>query len=189
MADAYEIYNLSHSGEEIDAAVEKANAAVPQTRTVNGKALSADITLSAKDVGALVKTDLLNYVYPVGSIYMSVNSTSPASFLGGTWARIQDRFLLAAGSSYSAGSTGGEATHKITQNELPSHCHAGLYWSGDSTNGTPINLNGGTGNVYLTPSWTGGGSGSPIYTGSAGGGAAHNNMPPYLAVYMWKRTA
>ncbi|MDD6319612.1 MAG: hypothetical protein PUA63_01955 [Oscillospiraceae bacterium] len=189
MADAYEIYNMSHTGEEIDAAVDKANAAVPQTRTVNGKALSADITLSAKDVGALVKSNLLDYVYPVGSIYMSVNSTNPASFLGGTWARIQDRFLLAAGSSYSAGSTGGEATHKITQNELPSHCHAGLYWSGDSTNGTPINLNGGTGNVYLTPSWTGGGSGSPIYTGFTGADAAHNNMPPYLAVYVWKRTA
>lgn len=135
------------------------------------------------------KSKLIDLVYPVGSIYMSVNSTSPASFLGGTWARIQNRFLLAAGNSYPAGSTGGEATHRITQNELPSHHHAGLYWSGDSTKGTPINLNTGTGNVYLTPSWTGGGSGSPIYTGSSGGGAAHNNMPPYLAVYVWKRTA
>ena len=135
------------------------------------------------------KSKLIDLVYPVGSIYMSTNNVSPAAFLGGTWARIQGRFLLAEGNSYSAGSTGGEATHKITQNELPSHHHTGLYWSGDSTKGTPINLNIGTGNVYLAPSWTGGGSGSPIYTGSAGGGAAHNNMPPYLAVYMWKRTA
>lgn len=52
--------------------------------------------------------------WPVGSIYMSVNSTSPATLFGGTWQRIQDRFLIAAGSTYKAGGTGGEATHTLT---------------------------------------------------------------------------
>ena len=54
--------------------------------------------------------DLLDTIYPVGSIYMSVNNTSPASFLGGTWEQIKDRFLLGAGSK-SAGATGGEENH------------------------------------------------------------------------------
>ncbi len=63
--------------------------------------------------------------YPVGSIYMSVNSTSPATLFGGTWERIQDMFLLAAGSSYSAGSTGGSATVTLTaaQSGVPAHSH------------------------------------------------------------------
>lgn len=63
--------------------------------------------------------------YPVGSIYMSVNSTSPATLFGGTWERIQDMFLLAAGSSYSAGSTGGAAAVTLTaaQSGVPAHSH------------------------------------------------------------------
>jgi len=63
--------------------------------------------------------------YPVGSIYMSVNSTSPATLFGGTWERIQDMFLLAAGTSYSAGSTGGSATVTLTsaQSGVPAHSH------------------------------------------------------------------
>lgn len=59
--------------------------------------------------------------WPIGSIYMSVNSTSPANLFGGTWERISDTFLFAASSSYPAGSTGGEFTHKLTQSELPNY--------------------------------------------------------------------
>ena len=62
-------------------------------------------------------------IYPVGAIYISVNSTSPGTLFGGSWERIQDRFLLSAGSSYSAGSTGGSATHTLTASEMPSHTH------------------------------------------------------------------
>lgn len=113
--------------------------------------------------------------YPVGSIYMSVNSTSPATLFGGTWQRIQDRFLIAAGSTYKAGGTGGEATHKLTVEEMPSHTHAVLADNvpGSST-GVQTLFSGASGSFGT--SWTGGGS-------------AHNNMPPYLAVYIWKRTA
>lgn len=113
--------------------------------------------------------------YPVGSIYMSVNSTSPSTLFGGTWQRIQDRFLIAAGSTYKAGGTGGEATHVLTVNEMPAHSH-GLYAS---------DMTGTGGNVFRYGEY----SQRTVQSKSTGGGAAHNNMPPYLAVYVWKRTA
>ena len=117
-------------------------------------------------------------VYPVGSIYMSVNSTSPATLFGGTWEQLEDRFLLGAGSTYTAGDTGGEATHLLDTNEIPSHSHYVMHrawsWSG-------------SGGSYLGMTDSGGHSG--FNTGNTGGGQAHNNMPPYLVVYMWKRKA
>jgi len=77
------------------------------------------------------KGDLLNLIYPVGSIYISANNASPSTFLGGTWSRIQDRFLLASGSAYSAGATGGSATHYHTLSDgaiaLMNH-HDGKFW-------------------------------------------------------------
>lgn len=122
---------------------------------------------------------IFNLIYPVGSIYMSVNSTSPQTLFGGTWTRIEDTFLLAAGGTYKAGTTGGEATHKLTIEEMPSHNHYVpniKYTDSDS------------GHAYAE-SWGGGEDNRAIYTGNTGGNAAHNNMPPYLSVYMWKRTA
>ena len=113
--------------------------------------------------------------YPVGSIYMSVNSTSPSTLFGGTWERIQDRFLIAAGSTYKAGGTGGEATHTLTVNEMPAHSH-GLY----ASDMTGISSNACRYGEYAQRT---------VQSKSTGGGSAHNNMPPYLAVYVWKRTA
>lgn len=125
-------------------------------------------------------------IYPVGSIYMSVNSTDPSLLFGGSWERIQDSFLLAAGSNYAAGDIGGEAQHTLTENEMPSHYHSGLYWARPS--GEPLTLNGGGADSHLiNATWGQGLAGSPLYTGEAGGGQPHNNMPPYLAVYVWKR--
>lgn len=114
--------------------------------------------------------------YPVGSIYMSVNNTNPGTIFGGSWTQLKDRFLLGAGDTYSNGSTGGEATHTLTVNEMPSHSHKYGYGSpkraGDGTKWNTC-ADGGTANT----------------SGSTGGGQAHNNMPPYLVVYMWKRTS
>lgn len=74
--------------------------------------------------GSLV-SDLLNRVYPVGSIYMSAVNISPASFLGGTWQAIeQGRMLMAAGSSWQAGTTGGAVYHTLTVAEMPAHDHS-----------------------------------------------------------------
>ncbi|MDO5841694.1 MAG: hypothetical protein Q4Q24_00300 [Methanobrevibacter ruminantium] len=165
-------------------------------------------------------------IYPVGSIYISVNSTSPQTLFGGTWEQIQDRFLLASGSTYSAGAIGGEATHKLTINEMPSHTHiqnshnhtqnshnhtqnahnhaltgsksvglqegdrlrVGYGSTSDSKN---------TNNATATNKATTATNNSATATNNpqtatnqnTGGGQAHNNMPPYLTVFMWKRTA
>lgn len=116
--------------------------------------------------------------FPVGAIYMSYTSTSPASFIGGSWIQIQERFLLAAGSKYDAGDTGGETEHTLTVNEMPSHTHR-VYGSGFDNRVSGIG-----GSVIDT-----GDPIRPASTSSAGGGAAHNNMPPYLVVYIWRRTA
>lgn len=150
-------------------------------------------------------------IYPIGSIYMSVNSTNPSTLFGGSWTRLQDTFLLAAGSSYAAGSTGGEASHTLSTAEIPAHTHGSrladarinLHGYGGGGNfinnvvnatGYDYNSNGFRSANQLTKQ-----TGSDSYSGfqialahthdSVGGSGAHNNMPPYLAVYMWKRTA
>lgn len=113
----------------------------------------------------------------MGAIYLSTSSTSPQSLFGGTWQRIQGRFLLCAGGGYAAGSTGGEASHTLTVDEMPSHTH---YVRGSG-------FNQGAG---LTTSVSDSSDAErPLAASSAGGNAAHNNMPPYLAVYAWERTA
>ena len=63
-------------------------------------------------------------IYPIGSIYMSVNNVNPSTVFGGTWEQIKDKFLLACGDTYNNGATGGEATHTLTSNEMPSHNHS-----------------------------------------------------------------
>ena len=115
-------------------------------------------------------------IFPIGSIYMSVNETDPKDLFGGTWERIKDTFLLACGDTYANGATGGEATHKLTIEEMPSHNHV--------VNFDQIWSWGGTTSLATTKGgpYTGGG-----YVKDTGGNQPHNNMPPYLAVYVWKR--
>ena len=137
----------------------------------------------------------LSSVYPVGSIYMSVNSTNPGTLFGGTWQRIEGRFLLGASATYGAGSTGGESSHKLTTDELPSHSHSvNAQNLQGGTNGDVCNSNSGSLNGWdYEPDHTNRGGRRftvPAHnTNSTGGGKAHNNMPPYLSVYIWKRTA
>lgn len=119
-------------------------------------------------------------IYPIGSVYISINSTDPHELFGGIWVQIKDAFLLACGDVYSNGSTGGEATHKLTINEMPSHNHMVDYdqvWDG------------GGGTRALGTTDNGGSWASGTWVHNTGGSQAHNNMPPYLAVYMWYRTA
>ena len=126
--------------------------------------------------------EVLDSIFPIGSIYMSAESTSPASLFGGTWEKLEGRFLLGASSSYALGIPGGEATHTLTIDEMPSHTHT---FSKTPTFGTKGDWNGGYQTMY---------DGESFYKGSielsinaTGGGGAHNNMPPYLAVNIWKR--
>lgn len=137
---------------------------------------SSDGLMSKSDKSKL--DNLFNSIYPVGSIYMSVKNTNPASLFGGTWQQIKDRFLLACGSTYNAGATGGEATHRLTIDEMPSHNHT-WGWRNSAASGNSTWNSAGSDKT---------GTSSDII-GNTGGGKPHNNMPPYLAVYMWKRTA
>ena len=124
---------------------------------------------------------ILDNVYPVGSIYMSVNSTNPKNLFGGTWEQIQGRFLFGMNSSYPAGSTGGEITHKLTQGEMPKHNHI-IYApnAGGPDKGAAL----GFPEVGSPNTWWA----AACMTGQTGDNEAHNNMPPYLSVYIWKRT-
>lgn len=123
------------------------------------------------------KNNIVNLIYPIGSIYISVNSVSPSILFGGTWEQLKDRFLLGSGDTYTAGVTGGEATHTLTIEEIPSHTHSGVRRSSVGVTGSKS-----TGSSASTNNTT-------YDTDATGGGQAHNNMPPYLAVYMWKRIA
>jgi hypothetical protein len=140
-------------------------------------------------------TKLIDVIYPIGSIYMSFNSTSPANLFGGTWTQITNRFLYCTTSS---GTTGGENSHKLTVAEMPSHTHSwsipiGGYsgWTSKSMTGyvlkwsgtTMYNTNAGTSTINTVNSSMNGGNG---YTGST---SAHNNMPQYITCYAWYRTA
>ena len=164
--------------------------------------------------------DTMLAVYPVGSIYMSTNPTNPGSLFGGTWEALDEgRVLIGAGAAYPPGSTGGEATHTLTTNEMPSHTHSGSTSSAGSHYHYAFNNDIGSPYNYVTSSQVAnkgaqGGSTAERYTitgssssasvgktdsdgshshsmnlNNTGGGAAHNNMQPYLSVYMWTRTA
>lgn len=125
---------------------------------------------------------ILDNVYPVGSIYMSVNSTNPKNLFGGTWEQIQGRFLFGMNSSYPAGSTGGEITHTLTIDEMPEHNHTIYYPNAGGPYGN-ANISYPEGSA-TNMTWCA----EMCKTAPTGGGAAHNNMPPYLSVYIWKRT-
>ena len=130
----------------------------------------------------------LNLVYPVGSIYMSVNNTNPGTLFGGTWEQLKDRFLLGAGDTYTNGATGGEATHQLTTTEMPSHSHGIKF--GDTTRRVTYGTQGSwDGNYRWLANANYNQATDEVTINNAGGGQAHNNMPPYLVVYMWKRTA
>lgn len=190
----------------------------------NGK----NIVRSVNNVnaGANGNVNIIDKVYPVGSIYMSVVNNSPANFIGGTWVALNEgRVLIGANSTYTAGKIGGEFTHKITVAELPAHNHsantasAGAHTHTASTNSTGdhthnyvcyktaeavYNIGGGSHimNTSSTLATTSAGAHSHTVTiasadahthtvtvNNTGSGSAMNNMQPYLAVYMWKRTA
>lgn len=155
-----------------------------------------DVVAVDHDTGYGIETkkiawkNLLSKIYPVGSLYMSAKATSPASLFGGTWEQIKDRFILAAGDTYAAGSTGGEAEHALTVDEMPAHRHEGinidnLYCFGwENGSRTGVNFQKFYGGTY----W-GDDVQNRLASGYAGGSTAHNNMPPYLTAYIWKRIA
>lgn len=175
------------------------------TSTNNNFELDSNGNLTVNSITAnnIIGQAVANAVYPVGSIYMSINSTNPSTLFGGQWEQLKDKFLLGCGDIYQNGTTGGEASHVLTTSEMPSHNHSA---STNSTGGHRHTFKGW---------WTTKGDGSATYAcvartqqndaveygsfatagehshtvtvNNTGGGVAHNNMPPYLSIYMWKR--
>ena len=141
---------------------------------------------------AFFEKEYMEKIYPVGSIYLSTNDTDPTALFGGTWERIKDTFLLTAGDTYAAGTTGGEAKHTLTLDEMPSHYHYVFSSRGEDVGDDKDNF---------VRTWTVEGTSYPYAvrtttaavdygrTSTNGGGQPHNIMPPYLTVYAWKRIA
>ena len=134
---------------------------------------------------------IVDLIYPVGSIYMSVNSANPETLFGGKWQQIKDRFLLSAGDTYAAGETGGSA--KAT---LPSHTHtvgSGGYqlWGAKSGKGSTEPGNQISGDAKYYAAATGGSTANYKWLRSVDSEGVSDvsqaNMPPYLAVYVWQR--
>lgn len=145
--------------------------------------------------------------HPVGSYYWSSESTDPSTLFGGTWEQVKDRFVLAAGDSYAVGATGGEATHTLSISEMPTHSHSIRLNTEGADNGyggyvpdmgTPKAIKTNTGGYPPVESSNG------VFTDrtnsadliadsefihETGGSTPHNNMPPYIVAYCWKRTA
>lgn len=152
--------------------------------------------IGLKKVFELMKGGIWKECYPVGSIYMSVNSTDPSTLFGGSWERIQDTFLLASGNSYGAGSTGGSADAVVVKHLHQPSTGDGFnaYMSGlgervrvgTSTASSARYTIVGKKNASSADASGLRFAGSTDWTGSDGAG---KNMPPYLAVYVWKRTA
>ncbi|HOR57546.1 MAG TPA: hypothetical protein PLV82_02620 [bacterium] len=152
------------------------------TDTLKNKTLS---TGSVIDTNVTV-TEVLKKVYPIGSIYISVASTAPGTLFGfGTWTAFGAGKVMVGIDSEdedfdTAEETGGAKTHTLTETEMPAHTHDKTVIPRDTTWTAPT--------VGWNYSYTDGSTYTQT-TDSAGGGGAHNNLQPYIVVYMWKRTA
>ena len=124
---------------------------------------------------------LLDHIYPVNSVYISYSHTNPGDLFGGTWTRITNAFLWATDTSGTIGQTGGASEVALSTANLPAHSHTisvANTASGSEAASNKIRYNG-SATSYL----------GTLSTNSAGSGTAHNNMPPYIQVSVWRRTA
>ena len=150
-------------------------------KVVNDITQTVNDTVNAPSIKATrdAIANMWQVAYPIGSVYMSVADVNPDTIFGGTWDRIQNRFLLASGTNYPLNSTGGEATHTLTVDELPSHTHGLSHINAEDYKTADSSL---SGSATLNRDTNGA-------TEATGGGQAHNNMPPYIAVNVWVRIA
>jgi len=126
-------------------------------------------------------TDLWKTIYPVGAVYFSYVSTDPGTLFGGTWSAITGgKFIVTYDSTdtdfNAAGDTGGAKTHTLTTNEMPAHTHYG-----NSKSGAGVSIFEAATDYTAAPI-------SQRLTSSTGGGATHNNLPPFFTLYAWRRT-
>lgn len=129
---------------------------------------------------------LLNRIYPVGSIYITTSGTNPSDFLGGTWVEYAQGCVLVGyngsdGNFNSMGKTGGESTHTLSVNEIPNHRHdQNVTAATFASTGVRTDYNADAKSAPFSQGVT---------TASTGGGAAHNNLQPYVVVKFFRRTA
>lgn len=212
-----ELYTKTSSGvERIDVSVPKIeervtnleNNKLSKTEKASSALVADSATKATQDsLGNIIhdtyalKSDSSNIslldVYPVGSIYLSISSTSPDSLFGGTWEKLQNVFLYASGSK-TVGNTGGSETVTLNVNQIPAHNHTGSASSvGTHNHGitSKIYVKGGRSypgttndSGYTTNYLNADGAHSHILNiDNTGGNQSHDNMPPYLVVNMWKR--
>ena len=153
-------------------------------------AIDGTCTKFSNDLATL-QTTIINKIYPVGSIYISYSSTNPSSFLGGTWEAFgKGQTLVGIDSSqteFSAvGKTGGEKVHTLTVDEMPSHTHEITSDRGQVYTNYIESSTGDSTKVIEARKVSG--FASELRTTALGGSKAHNNLQPYITVYMWKRT-
>ena len=182
-AERKHIHNMS----EIDGLQEKFDklSSVPDIETPEDAVarinqLSLAVTNMA-DVINSMSIVMESLIPSVGELYISTSPENPSSRFGGAWRQIKDTFLLASGDIFVAGSTGGEIEHTLTVDEIPSHAHTYKRHAFDRNDADPD-----TGeDVYGANNKTL--NAHEGTTGYVGGGLAHNNMPPYLSVYVWEK--
>lgn len=160
---------------------------------------TTQVATTAYVQGEFTAANINDAAYPVGSIYISVVSTNPATLLGvGTWtAFAQGKMLVGLNSSDTdfdtVEETGGAKTHTLTEAELPEHYHRTWNSVVDSGFNPGSTWFGEDSSVQRTTAyddyWGGSVTQSSAKTDTVGNGDAHNNMPPYIVTYMWKRTA
>lgn len=150
---------------------------------------------------------LRDFIYPIGSIYMSISNTNPGVLFGGAWEQITGRFLLGAGSpnpnndngfgiikedelkwNFQNNSTGGEYSHQLTLGEMPSHNHmeSKRLWANANASLVRYCALDQSGGYWFNSADQ---NVDDLYTESSGINQYHNNIPPYLAVNIWKRIA
>lgn len=212
--DVSSIINIDNVPNAIKATQDSRGQKIDTTYIKNISVLDNTLTVYKGD-GSATNLDIISFdqIYPIGAIYMSTVSTNPATlFKIGNWEALPaGRVLLAQGTStwgvnYSAGSTGGEDKHTLTVSESASHNHTGSATTSGSTHthaltmqashgksgngGVPRFSDGDIWSDYKTQNLSAAGEHSHAITiNNSGGGQAHNNMQPYLSVYMWKRTS
>ena len=176
------IAGLNSNGKLIQMPTAADVGAVPTSRTINGKALTGNITITAADIGI---SAIFLAAHPVGDIYLSVNPTNPGTLYGGTWVvwgsgRVPVGVNTSDTDFKTVEKTGGAKTHTLTVQEIPNHDH-----DLNAVNEGVDNPNGG-----YHPGWTFNKQyTAQVMSASTGGGQAHNNLQPYITCYMWKRTA
>lgn len=156
----------------------------------------AEVDKLLEDCKEAAKRAALLAANPVGKLWASDDPTSPASIVGGTWEQIKDRFILAAGDTYAAGSTGGEAKHSLTNLENGPHSHeivsyGNVEWYYKTASALGIKFQAQHHVIFNDISLIIDADESAGYlaTNTSGAGQPHNNMPPYYCMYAWKRVA